>query len=136
MIFLICASLGGTDGVTILTPFQKACMRCVIGPAKNKVNEMTQWIIKDNWNIIPRRNENNLTENHLDPSNDVENGKSGTFDKKVKSILGDSIYLPPVVLESKYLSEDENKGIDDLGPSIFYGEEESYRIIQEDYKDN
>ena len=46
-------------------------MGCVLGPAKNEVNETTQWILKDNENIIPSQTVKKLVDKHLSPSNDV-----------------------------------------------------------------
>ena len=46
-------------------------MRCVLGPAKNEVNETTQWIFNENEKIIPRQTVKKLVDEHLSPSNDV-----------------------------------------------------------------
>ena len=48
---------------------------------------------------------NNLVAEHLAPINTVEKGKSDEFDKKIRSIFGESIDLPPAALEPKFLSE-------------------------------
>ena len=88
----------------------------VIGSAKNYINDMTQCILKDNGRIIPWRTVKKLTIEHLDPSNEVEKGKRYDFDKKFRSILGNSVDLPPSALEPKYSLEDDDKGVDNLGP--------------------
>ena len=77
-------------------PLQKACLGPVLDPAKNKGNDMTQWFIKDNGKIIPRRMVNKLMAENLAPSNEVEKGNMDSFDNKIISILGDSIDLNPV----------------------------------------
>ena len=42
-------------------------------------------------------------DDHLYPINEVEKGKRDAFDKKIISILGESIELPPAALDSKQL---------------------------------
>ena len=92
--FILCASLGGTNGVTILTIprleyplFQKACLGRVLGPAKNEGNETTQWILNDNGNIIPRRTVKKLAYNNLPPRNEVEKGNRDAFYNKINIYL-------------------------------------------------
>ena len=82
---------------------------------------MTQWIINYNENIIPRRTVKKLMAENLSPINEVEKSKRRTFDKKFVSILGDSIDLPPVAPDPKFLSENDDEVIYNLGPSIFDG---------------
>ena len=49
------------DSRVSMLPFQKECLGHVLVPANSEGNEITQWILKDNGKIVPRRTENNLT---------------------------------------------------------------------------
>ena len=67
----------------------------VLGPAKNAVNEMTQWILKGNGRIVPRRTVRPLKPEELAASNEVEFLKRRQFTQIIKQIYGDSISFPP-----------------------------------------
>ena len=54
------------DSKVSMSTFQKSCMGHVIGPDKNKGNEMIQWIFKENGNIIQRRMVKKMKSEHLD----------------------------------------------------------------------
>ena len=66
---------------------QKECLGIVLGPDKNEGNETTQWIIKDNGNIIPRRTVKKLAYNNLPPRNEVEKGNRDAFYNKINIYL-------------------------------------------------
>ena len=66
-------------------------MGCVLGPAKNKVSDITRWFLKENGKIIPRCTMNNLAYEYLSPKNEVEKGNRDAFDNKMISILCESI---------------------------------------------
>ena len=70
------------------------------------------------------------------PRNEVEKGNIYAFANKVISILGESIDLPPAAPITKYLSEDDDEDIDNLGQMNFDGKEESSIIPQYDCIDN
>ena len=63
--------------------------RC-LGPARNEGNEMTQWCLKSNGQVVPRRTVKRLTAEQLAPSNAIEIAKRAAFDADVKRRLGDS----------------------------------------------
>ena len=73
--------------------FLKAMLGRVLGPAKNKGNEMTQWCLKSNGKFVPRRTVKRLTSEQLAPSNAVEIAKRTAFDDNVSRKLGDSFSL-------------------------------------------
>ena len=75
-------------------PFSKARIGRVLGPAKNKGNEMKQWILKQNGEVLPRRTLHKLTKEQLAPSNDVEKSKRDDFDADIRQKLGDTFSLP------------------------------------------
>ena len=68
--------------------------RC-LGPAKNEGNEMTQWILKKNGLVVPRRTVRRLKPSELALSNEGEARKRGKFDDAIEAKLGDSYNLPP-----------------------------------------
>ena len=51
-------------------PFPKAMLGRCLGPAKDEGNETTQWILKQNGGVVPRRTVPKLTSEMLAPSND------------------------------------------------------------------
>ena len=75
-------------------PFDKALLGRCLGPARNEKNEMTQWCLKSNGQVVPRRTVKCLTAEQLAPSNAVEITKRAAFDDDVKRRLGDSFSLP------------------------------------------
>ena len=75
-------------------PCIKAVLGRLLGPAKNDGNEMTQWCLKSNGKVVPRRTVKRLTSEQLAPSNAVEIAKRIDFDKNSSRKLGDSFSLP------------------------------------------
>ena len=65
-----------------------------LGPARNEGNEMTQWCLKSNWQVVPRRTVKRLTDEKLAPSNTVEIANRAAFDADIKRRLVDSFSLP------------------------------------------
>ena len=65
----------------------------VLGPAKNEGNEMTQWCLKSNVKVVPRRTVKCLTAEQLAPSNAVEIAMRTAFDTNISRKLGDSFSL-------------------------------------------
>ena len=76
-------------------PFPHAMLGRCLGPTKNEGNEMTQWCLKQNGQIVPRRTVFRHTPEQMAPSNEVETRKRAAFDDAIRSILGDSFTLPP-----------------------------------------
>ena len=60
--------------------------RC-LGPAKNEGNEMTQWILKQNGGVVPRRTVRKLTSEMLASSNEIEKAKRDAFDIDIRRKL-------------------------------------------------
>ena len=65
--------------------------RC-LGPAKNEGNEMSQWVLKQSGEIVPRRTMRKLTPDELVRPSEVK--KSSDFDAAIKARYGDSFTLP------------------------------------------
>ena len=74
-------------------PFLKTMLGRVLGPAKNEGNEMTQWCLKSNGKVVPRRTLKLLTVDQLAPSNAIEIAERTAFDANVSRKLGDSFSL-------------------------------------------
>ena len=63
--------------------------RC-LGPTKNEGNEMTQWVLQQNGQIVPRRTLRRLRAAERAPSNEAEAAKRAEFDAAIKVKLGNS----------------------------------------------
>ena len=63
-----------------------------LGPAKNEVNEMAQWVLKINGQVVPRRSLQNLRPDEL--ANKSEIAKRASFDASIKIKHGDSFTVP------------------------------------------
>ena len=70
-------------------PLNREVLGRTLGPARGQGNEMCQWILKANGNIIPRRSHRPLTvaETH----SDVEQKKRDLFDRLIEERWGTSI---------------------------------------------
>ena len=86
-------------------PFQKAALGRCLGPAENEGNEMSQWVLKQNGQVVPRRTLVPLTAEQLAPSNEVEAKRRADYDADIRSKLGDCMKLPTIVEDS---DEDED----------------------------
>eukprot|EP00970_Alexandrium_tamarense_P013767 scaffold3678_cov106-Alexandrium_tamarense.AAC.1 len=86
-------------------PTMRECLGRCLGPAKNEGNEMAQWILKMNAQIVPRRSLHRLSEAELNPTNEIELRKRKAFDNAIAAKLGDSFSLPPTPLTS-HLDDD------------------------------
>ena len=76
-----------------LFPHQKYLLGRVLGPTKNEGNSMAQNILNHHGNVVPRRTLRRLTAAEM--HNPVELKKRDAFDARIKSLLGDSITIPP-----------------------------------------
>ena len=102
-------------------PHQKESVGRVLGPFKNKGNEMAQAILQMNGTVVPRRSTRPLTQAEI--HSPVEKAMRERFDKEIKSTLGDSITMPPS------LDPQDAPEIDDF---TTFEEDEPPYIIDED----
>ena len=65
--------------------------RC-LGPAKNEGNEMAQWVLKMNGQVVPRRTLRKLRADEL--AMETEKSKRAEFDAAIKLKYGDSLSPP------------------------------------------
>ena len=83
---------------------------------------MTQWIVKQNWGVVPRRTVRKLTSEMLAPSNDVEKAKQDAFDIDIRRKLGDSFSFPVDALQPE--NSKEYPTYNYYGKYPFLGDEE------------
>ena len=62
-----------------------------MGPTKNEGNEMCQWILQQNLQIVPRRTLRCLRPEETTVANEAEAAKRAAFDSAIKEGLGDSV---------------------------------------------
>ena len=72
----------------------------VLGPSRNAGNEMSQWVLKSNGKIVPRRSLRHLTPDETAPGNITESEKRRHFIEVTTARYGDSISLPPEEVSS------------------------------------
>ena len=77
--------------------------RC-LGPAKNEGNKMTQWVLKQNGQIVPRRTMRRLTPEER--AREIEIKKISEFNDAIKARYGDSFSLPYKTLENPQDEDD------------------------------
>jgi hypothetical protein len=73
---------------------QEELGRC-LGPTKNEGNEMCQWVLQKNGQIVPRATLRRLTRDESSPFNEPEARKRAEFDAAIREKLGDSMMLGP-----------------------------------------
>jgi hypothetical protein len=67
-------------------PMPREILGHTLGPAKGERNEMAQWCLKANGNVVPRRTVRPLTHDEL--ASETEKRKRETFTKLIKSPVG------------------------------------------------
>ena len=75
-------------------PYQKEVLGRCLGPTKNEGNEMCQWVLQMNGQVVPRRTLRRLRPDEVSPSNESECQKRAAFNEAIKENLGDSLTLP------------------------------------------
>ena len=83
-----------------LFPLPKEYLGRVLGPALNTGNEMAQWILKSNGQVVARRTVQKLKPEELH-NNSVEEEKRRLFDSVIRQKLGDSMSPPPEPIKSE-----------------------------------
>ena len=96
-------------------PFNKEVLGRILGPAKGEGNEMAQWVLKANGNVVPRRTARPLTVAETHSTTELK--KRGTFDALVEKRWGTSMSPPPVPRDDsesvfdEYEDDDEDKQV-------------------------
>jgi hypothetical protein len=70
-------------------PFNREILGRVLGPAKGEGNEMAQWILKENGNVVPRRSQQPLKVDEFHSSTEMK--KREIFDGLIERRWGTSI---------------------------------------------
>ncbi len=85
--------------------------RC-LGPSKDFGNELCQWVLSEDGNVLPRRTLARLTPHELAVDNEVERDRRKKFNDNIRRKLGDSLTL---VENEKYpLPSIPEETVDDL----------------------
>ena len=106
-------------------PFNKEILGRVLGPARGAGNEMAQWILKSNGNVVPRRTVRPLTVAEFNSS--VEIKKRATFDALIERRWGTAISPPPKQSDA----QGNNNGEEHDDMELYTDEEEEPRLIPE-----
>ena len=86
---------------------QEELGRC-LGPAKNEGNEMCQWVLQMNGEIVPRRSLRRLRAEEISVTNEAESRKEAQFDEAITKRLGDSFSASPMPTPSQVDGEDND----------------------------
>ena len=94
-------------------PLNKEVLGWILGPAKGEGNEMAQWVLKANGNVVPQCTARPLTVAETHSTTELK--KRGTFDALVEKQWGTSMSPPPVPKDdaksvfNEYEDDDEDK---------------------------
>ena len=97
-------------------PFNREVLGRCLGPATGAGNEMSQWILKSNGNVVPRRTSRPLRVEEKHNSNEAQKRK--TFDALIERRWGTAITHPKVI-----------KSDDDIPWEEYHDENEDPRLI-------
>jgi hypothetical protein len=101
-------------------PFNKEVLGRVLGPSKGEGNEMAQWILKANGNVVPRRSHRPLKTEEV--HSEQERMKRNVFDALIVRRWGTSINPP-----NNEDTEDSDTGGDEF--EEYEDEDEEARVI-------
>ena len=81
---------------TASLPYQKEELGRCLGPTKNEGNEICQWIIQQNGQIVPRQTIRRLITEERSAINEVEANKRASFYAAIKEYVVDLITPAPL----------------------------------------
>ena len=88
-----------------------------LGPDNNEINEMAQWVIKSNVQIVPQRTMHKLTADELVLESEVK--KRADFTEAIKQQCGDSISITVSIrLNPKDDDETYDLPFDEVAPKV------------------
>ena len=96
-------------------PFNKEVLGRVLGPARGEGNEMAQWVLKANGNVVPRRSPRKLTVAETNSATKIK--KREVFDKLIEGRWGTSIN-PPQIKKGKEDNDFEEYEDNDEAPRV------------------
>ena len=76
-------------------PHNQEVLGRILGPAKGEGNEMAQWVLKANGNVVPRRSTRPLQESEIHSAS--EQSKRSAFNALIERRHGTSIQPPPPI---------------------------------------
>ena len=86
---------------------QEVLGRC-LGPTKNEGNEMCQWVLQMNGEIVPRRSLRRLRAEEISVTNEAEASKRAQFDEAITKKLGNSFSAAPERRPSEAFHQEED----------------------------
>ena len=116
-------------------PFPTEHLGCCLGPAKNKGNIMSQYVLLESGKVIPIQTLRSLTQAEIDNPN--ERARRDVFDKAIKKQFGD-VKSPPTNWVQRRRKPDDGIQYEDDGVSSLFGnpeelEQESHVMPDVDY---
>ena len=96
-------------------PFNREVLGRVLGPARGEGNEMAQWILKANGNVVPRRTLRPLKTEELHSKTEAKKRK--TFDALIERRWGTSIN-PPKVEKKNSDNDDDNDAFEEYEDDV------------------
>ena len=98
-------------------PFPAHVLGSCLRPAKNEGNKITQWVLKQNGKIVPRRTMRRLTPEEWE--REIEINNRSEFNDEIKARYGDSFSLPEKSLKNPQDKDDtDDLPFDDVSTSI------------------
>ena len=97
-------------------PFNKEILGRVLGPAKGEGNEMAQWVLKGNGNVVPRRTLRLLRVEELNSKTEIR-GRN-LFDLLIERRWGTSMNPPPETTPDDQDPYDEYEDDDEKARSL------------------
>ena len=95
-------------------PMPREVLGRVLGPAKNQGNEMAQYVLQINGEVVVRRTLRRLRPDELAVSNEVESRRRSLFDTAIQQKLGTSYSMQPVLPRNEHQAKLEDVLNDEL----------------------
>ena len=95
-------------------PDNKEVLGRILGPARGAGNEMAQWVLKANGNVVACRSHRPLTT--AESYSPVEQKKRDIFDELIQRRWGDSITLPNPNAHDNETDDDNHDDTEDIDP--------------------
>jgi hypothetical protein len=97
-------------------PFNKEILGCILGPAKGEGNEMAQWVLKSNGNVVPRRTLRLLKVEDLNSETEIRS--YNLFDSLIEKRWGTSMNPSPETTPDDWDPFDEYEDDDEKARSL------------------
>lgn len=94
-------------------PYPREVLGRVLGPAKNQGNEMAQYILQINGEVVVRRTLRRLRPDELAPSNEVESRRRHLFNLSIQQKLGSTYSAKPIIPDNPFQAKFEDVANDE-----------------------